>query len=50
MSGNLGTKTLGKSIKPVCIFRKIGHTNNTNWIIFTAKCFGPGVTKINCLN
>ena len=35
--GNFGTKTLGESSKPVCIFRKIGHTINTSWITFTAK-------------
>ena len=48
--GNFATKTLGKFIKPVCIFRKIGHTVKTNRITFTAKYFGRGVTKINCLN
>ena len=48
--GNYGTKTLGKLCKPVCIFRRIGHTFKTNRITFSAKYFGPGVTKINCLN
>ena len=48
--GNFGTKTLGKLSKPVCIFCKVGHTFNTNRITFTAKYFGPRVTKINCLN
>ena len=47
--GNFGTKTLSKFSKPVCIFCKIGHTFNTNWIAFTTKHFGPEVTKINYL-
>ena len=48
--GNNGTKTLGKLSKLVGIFCKIGHTINTTRITFTANYFGPGVTKINCLN
>ena len=36
---NFGTKTLGNISKPVCIFRKLGHTTETNCITFTALCF-----------
>ena len=48
--GNFGTKLLGKICKPICIFRKIGHTIKTNRITFSTKYFGPGVTKKICLN
>ena len=47
--GTFGTKTLGKFSKPVCVFRKIGHSIKTYRITFTVKYFGPGVTKIDCL-
>ena len=48
--GNFWTKTLGKFSKPVWIFREIWHTIITNRVTFTAKYFGLGVTKRNCLN